>query len=314
MVIGYFFNDLEFSKWIFQKDGAKSLQTQKSSINEKKVTPSEVQKIRIIENINLCLDSANPELENLINTKLNSLEKMEIKLKKLKAEIFSYSSLLSREEKVTKEWNIVNDSSYANDLITLSFNLNDTKFLCEYDNESQSPNLIRVSRNNQIVFDAREVEKLKEIADEIKEKKIIEQKEYIDLKKKLDDEANSYRKALWRVQKYSNVEYKSYLKHHEKTEFKSQSPSLKVTCMPSGPSIYFENSSIYNQNAYPIYFMKKGVSSKYHFNISGFESEVGGYASPKELSKFISLMKDAETITFNNSTFKIENLGQVPCL
>ena len=224
-----------------------SSEIDKSSFGENIVHPSEIQKIRITENINVCLDSVYPAPENMatVSDQSNGLKGLEAQLKILKVELFSYTSLLNKlEHPIRKKWSIIQDTNSKSELINISFNLDDTEFLCQYDNDPKFPELTRVSRNGQVVFDIDNVAMIKEINAVNREKAEIERRERLELKRKLDEEANTYKKQRWKVEKYSNVEYKSYLKHHENTEFKRGSPHLKITCLPSGPIIFFKNTGV----------------------------------------------------------------------
>jgi hypothetical protein len=281
-----------------------------SSLVENIVRPSEIQKIRITENINICLDSVNPDPENMtsVSDQAYGLKGLEAQLNKLKVELFSYSSLLDKlEQPIRKKWSVIKDTNSNNELINLSFNLDDTDFVCQYDNNPKSPELTRVSRNGQVVFDIDKIARIKEIDAANREKAKKERKEKLELQRRLDDELKTYRKQKWKVESYSNVEYKSYLKHHEDSQFKSQSPYLKITCLPQSTSVSFENSGVDMRENYPVDFKIDGVLSTHFF-------EFYGMGDVKDNDKIISLLKISEEVSTNDFTFKIENLDQVPCL
>jgi len=85
--------------------------------------------------------------------------------------------LQNTDKSIQMDWNIVQGINPKYKFINLSFELGDTRFLCVYTNAPEFPELIKVSRNDKLVYDVAEVKRIKHIADANEEAKRLERRE-----------------------------------------------------------------------------------------------------------------------------------------
>ena len=131
-------------------------------------------------------------------------------------------------------------------------------------------------------------------------------KQELDALMELERELNIYR---WHTVKYSNVEYRSYVKNHTKSELKSDSPKLKITCYPTDLGIEFNNTWHTGQNKEIIFYDNNDKPTEELFDIS-FSGDIEKEGRPR----FLDLIKEHKSLEINGFVFELNSLETVPCL
>ncbi|MDC0995060.1 hypothetical protein OAT01_04985 [Pseudomonadales bacterium] len=263
--------------------------------------PSEIQKAAVEREILGCLLSVNETLEGEPDGLDGVLQML--------------SNMPSPDGIKDRKWKLDENQS----LISLSFDLNETKYNCDYlPDESGKMNIERVARNDEEVFNRKindgiklEKERLAEIERQEKERLAeIERQETI---------------GTWEEKSFSNVSYNYFQKRHRSSQLGSSEPLIKVLCDPEGLRVEYESGS-FSLNATrgkEFRFISGTDKTEVNFDLdsSGHvgkwkANSIGGdvYRSVGETHRFLDLLENATTVVIDGFEFDSDNLSEVPCL
>ena len=256
--------------------------------------PSELVKASIEKQLPFCTLAVNPSSSDGDSVMANALMRL---------------ASLADTNISNKSWKT--DDTESN--VTATFNSEETEFSCDYVKGADGEwEFSKARRNGEEVYDAVVAEQLK--AKFKAEKEAREAEELL------------VKKATWKETGFSNVDYKYYEKRSQQWEGGYSGPSLEVVCDPEGAYVKYDDGTVHFGDRPDVDFTvtkKNGEETVASMDLTSsgafgekrqtsFGEQV--YRTDEATTAAITMLKSATEISVGASTFRMDDLSQIPCI
>lgn len=212
--------------------------------------------------------------------------------------------------------NISNKSWRTDDTesnVTATFDSEETEFSCDYvKGEDGEWEISKARRNGEEVYDAAVAKQL--------EAKFKAEKEAREAEELL------VKRATWTERGFSNVDYKYYEKHSQQWEGGYSGPTVEVVCDPEGAYVKYDDGTVRFGDRPDVDFTvikKNGEETVVTMDLTSSgafgekrQTSIGEqvYRTDDASTAAINMLKSATEISVGASTFRMDDLSQIPCI